>query len=262
MYDFHVHSEYSMDCKTPIKDVIHSGIDKGIKELCFTDHTDFDFCGDEISFDTNKYINHIDSLAQQYSGQIKLLKGVELGLQSQIVDQCTDFVKKHPFDFVIMSMHTCDKQNIWYDNYYDDKNLSDIFTKYYEEFIYCAKHFDEYCVLGHIDLLRRYNKDIAKIDQMDYHDLLTDLLKTTIQKGKGIELNTGGLRYWLKDINPTYNIIKLYKDLGGEIITFGSDSHTAADLGSSYQYAVDVLKLAGFKYITTYEKMKPHFNRL
>ena len=48
--------------------------------------------------------------------------------------------------------------------------------------------------------------------------------------GKGIELNTGGFKYGLGHPNPCEDIIKRYKELGGEIITLGSDAHKCESL--------------------------------
>ncbi|WDV44863.1 histidinol-phosphatase HisJ family protein [Clostridiaceae bacterium M8S5] len=260
MYDYHVHSEHSFDSKSSMKNLIENGIKLGMKEICFTDHADFNETS--INFDVLKHTEEINKHKGIYNNQIKLLQGVELGVQPHLLDKCQAFVDSADFDFVILSLHTCDKQDVYFKEFYNGKTAIEAYNRYLDEFIDCADKFDSYSVLGHIDLMKRYNEDIAKVDTSLLYERLSKLFKIAIEKGKGIELNTGGLRYWVKDINPSSNIIRLYKDLGGEIITFGSDSHTVDELGADYQYAIDVLKHVGFDYLTTFEGMKPKFVRI
>lgn len=262
MYDYHVHTSYSVDSKASMKDVAQKSISLGMKELCFTDHTDFDVSGKDFAFDTDKYFEEINNYKQAYSKQIEILKGIELGIQPHILKRCEDFINSKPFDFVILSLHVCNKKDLYSDNFFNDITPEEAYTKYLEELTYCVKNYNAYNVLGHVDLIRRYNEEVAKVDSMQFNDQLKEIFKIVIENNKGIEINTGGLRYWLKDINPTYNVLKLYRDLGGEIITFGSDSHRPEDLCAGYDYAIDVLKLAGFNYITTFKNMKPKFVRI
>ena len=95
-----------------------------------------------------------------------------------------------------------------------------------------------------------------------YADILDSILELLIEKEKGLEINTGGLRSGLKSTNPCADLLKRYKKLGGEIITIGSDAHKTADVSSSFEIAREILLDCGFKYYTTFEKRYAEFHRI
>lgn len=112
-----------------------------------------------------------------------------------------------------------------------------------------------------MDLIVRYDKQgVYPFEKVK--DLITEILKVVIANGKGIEINTSSIRYGLSDTTPSRAILKLYHDLGGTIITIGSDSHRPGDLGSGILQAKQILKEIGFKQFCTYENFKPIFHSL
>ena len=121
-------------------------------------------------------------------------------------------------------------------------------------------NFDVY---GHLDYIVRYvpgNHTRGQIGIMLPYDLIREILKTLIEKGKGIEINTAGS--WksnVGDYNPNTSVLKMYKDLGGEIITVGADSHKAGDVGRLVKEANELLIETGFKYSTVFRNRKPEF---
>ena len=122
---------------------------------------------------------------------------------------------------------------------------------------------DKFCVYGHIDFISRYGiyKDNS-LKYRDYSDLIDEVLKTLINKNKGIEINTSGYRYKLNQTYPQYDILKRYKELGGEIITIGSDAHTPDYVGDHFEVAYEMLVKSGFKYITRFKNLKPSFTAI
>ena len=96
----------------------------------------------------------------------------------------------------------------------------------------------------------------------DFEDIVYEILKIVIADGKGIEVNTANVRYHLKNTTPCKGILKMYKELGGEILTIGSDSHAPGQLGFNIAQSQEMLKDLGFEYFCTFEKMKPIFHRL
>ena len=112
-----------------------------------------------------------------------------------------------------------------------------------------------------MDLMRRYDK-YGEYPFEKSKDQIEQILINLINNGKGIEVNTSSFRYKLNDLTPSRGILKLYKELGGEIITLGSDSHREIQLGSKILYVRDILKSMGYKYFTTFDKMKPSFHPL
>ena len=95
-----------------------------------------------------------------------------------------------------------------------------------------------------------------------YRDLIDPVLEKLIQMGKGIEVNTGAIRHQLKELNPCNGILKRYRELGGEIITIGSDAHEPSYVAYGFDRAAEVLKGCGFQYYTTFERRIPTFHKL
>jgi len=111
-------------------------------------------------------------------------------------------------------------------------------------------------VLGHLDIVQRYAFETGKVyDLEDYKDYIYDILKIIISRGKGIEINTSGL---LSNnlLFPKLEILQMYKDLKGEILTVGSDAHSRNRVGEKISYVYDTLKNIGFKYVFTYDNRK------
>ena len=120
---------------------------------------------------------------------------------------------------------------------------------------------EKYSVLGHLDLIRRY--DNAGIYPFEcIKPLVTEILQTVIRDGKGIEVNTSSRRYGLTELMPSEDILRLYLELGGTILTIGSDSHKPEQLGAYIMDTRKRLKELGFQSFCTYERMKPAFHDL
>ena len=127
--------------------------------------------------------------------------------------------------------------------------------------LYLVQNYHNYSVLGHMDLITRYDKaGVYPFEKLK--PILTKILKIVIADEKGIEINTSSHRYGLKDLTPSRDILKLYKELGGKIITIGSDSHKPEHLGAFVDETKEELKLLGFEYICTFDKMKPVYHKL
>lgn len=133
--------------------------------------------------------------------------------------------------------------------------------RYYEEMLNLVKGYEDYSVLGHMDLITRYDKEgIYPFKKVE--PLVEEILRTVIETGKGIEFNTSYHRYGLKDTTPSMDILKLYQRLGGEIITIGSDSHKPEHLGAYIEEGKQLLQSLGFRFFCTYDKMKPVYHGL
>ena len=107
-YDYHMHSNFSNDSKADMEDMIKRSIDLGLKEICFTDHVDYDLDSDDsFGIDYNKYFDKIQSLQNKYKDNISIKKGIEIGLQKQIIDKCNNDIKMNipkDVDFIIKKL--------------------------------------------------------------------------------------------------------------------------------------------------------------
>ncbi|TCO79378.1 histidinol-phosphatase HisJ family protein [Marinisporobacter balticus] len=264
MYDYHVHSHFSADCNIPMQEMIQKGISLGLKEICFTDHIDYGYQDPSISFefDPTLYTQEINQLTEKYKNQIKIRKGLEIGIQPHIIEECTTLVENGKFDFVISSIHTADKKDIHIGDFFLGKTPHEAYEKYFEELLICTQNFKNFNVLGHMNLLKRYQHHVQVQDIKNYFDIIKEIFSTLIYAGKGIEVNTSGFRYHLEEPIPDKELLSFYKSLGGEVVTIGSDSHQPDHLVYKFDYVYHLLKEIGFKYIAIFENMKPSFIKI
>lgn len=261
MYDFHLHSEYSIDSTATMEDVILSAINKNIEIICFTDHIDlfFDSYKEDQDFDKSSYFSNIDKLKDKYNHKIEIMTGVELGLQPSLIDRYNKFMENSPFDFVIMSTHTVEDMGIHKNQYYECIDALQALERYYNSIYSSIKGFTDFDIVGHLDYIDRYIPSDYEIPAYDeYCFMVEKILKLIIENGKGIEINTSGLRYGLGTCHPKVEVLKLYRELGGDIITIGSDAHFPEDVGYGYESAKNLLKELGFKYIHIFKNRKSY----
>lgn len=265
-YDYHMHSSFSADSKTPMEDMIHKSIELGLKEICFTEHIDYSVIINgietDIDVDYKDYFKKLDYFKKTYKDKIIIKKGIEMGLQNHVLDKCIDDIINNDFDFVIASIHTVDKHELIRKNFYKNKTQIEAYRQYYEILYDMIKKFKNYSVLGHIDIVKRYGDLNNIIDDKVFSDEIDEILKMAIYDGKGIEVNTSCFRYKLPDLTPSSYILERYKELGGEIITTGSDSHNPAQVAHEFKKVYSILQEMGYKYICTFDKMRPNFIKL
>lgn len=259
MFDYHMHSNFSADCETPMEKTVERAIELGLKEICFTDHIDYDYPDKDFifEFDLKEYDKKIKEVQERYRNQIRIKKGVEIGLQPHILQRYEDMMEQEQFDFVICSLHATEKKDLHFGEFFEGKTVDEAYEIYYTELLTCVRDFKEFSVLGHLDLVKRYTKEKSK---NNFHHIIKEIFAEIIPAGKGIEVNTSGYRYGLESGMPSLDILKLYKDCGGEIITLGSDSHVVDTLAVEFPLAIAHLKEAGFKYICTFTDGKPEFH--
>ncbi|MGM0397165.1 MAG: histidinol-phosphatase HisJ family protein [Bacillota bacterium] len=261
MFDFHIHSNFSLDSKTPMEDIVLTAIKKNLRTICFTDHVDFEATEDKIDllFRPLDYFRDTNRVKYKFRDKIEILAGVEIGMQPGLEERYNSFIEEFSFDFVIMSLHTINKKDIFHDYNSTELSSSEIVSHYYDELLHCVKSYDNFDVLGHIDFIDRYIDDPDLINKYDlYMDKIEKILKIVIDKGKGIELNTSGLRYRIEVSHPKPSILRLYRELGGDIITFGSDAHIAEHVGYEYRSSERMLRDMGFKYIYLFRNRKKY----
>lgn len=287
--DYHIHTYYSDDSTYPMEQVVKDAISKGITDLCFTDHVDYGIKEDadkltpeqrqelkvkiqnpnvpQYNVDYPAYVAEYQDLKEKYADKINLKLGMEFGLQIHTIPQYQKLFNSYPFDFIIMSCHQVENKEFWTQEFQQGRSQDEYNQRYYDEILAQVKKYHDYSVLGHLDLIARYDKagvyPFAKI-----RDKIAEILKIVIADGKGIELNTSSVRYKIhnaqgeQELTPSREILALYKELGGRIITTGSDSHKPEHLGAYItEQRQELLKL-GFKEICTFEKMQPIFHKL
>ena len=267
--DCHLHTSFSGDSNTPMEEMILQGIRCGLDTMCFTDHNDFNYPASAdlpdylLSLNTDSYLYELANLKEKYADKIRLLFGVELGLQPEAARQNAVYAKSYEFDFIIGSSHVCHGKVPYYPAFYEGRSRETALREYFESILENIRKFSNFDVYGHLDYAVRYapGKDEWYV-YTAYSDILDEILKSLIDKGKGIELNTGGIKSGMHDFHPCTGALKRYRELGGEIITVGSDAHDTQNIATHFNRASNVLKECGFQYYCVFEKRTPSYYRL
>lgn len=256
--DQHVHSYFSSDSTESTENQIKAAIAAGLDRICLTEHNDMDYPTGEFELDTAAYRAELMTLKAKYSDRIEVLYGVELGLMDYLAPRLDEYVRSEDFDFIIGSSHLVDGIDPYYPGYFDKLGDKEGIQRYLQSIIDNINAFQDFDVYGHIDYVVRYS-NAKTYSPADYMELINEILKKLISLGKGIELNTAGLKYGLGWAHPHPDVLRLYRQLGGEIITVGSDSHKAEHTAYDFAKAADILTDAGFKYYTVFRKRTPEF---
>ena len=274
--DYHVHTGFSDDSTYPLERVARDALRLNLDEICFTEHVDY---GVKPEWDhpegarfedghpvTNcpyeAYLEELGRVRDQLGDRICLRAGLELGVQTTTLDQNRALARRlaDRLDFVICSIHQVGNLEYWNGDFQRGRSQREIHDAYYGELLGVVESFHDYSVLGHLDLIRRYDP-FGDYPFENVRDVVAEILRRVIADGKGIEVNTSGIRYGLGDFQPSRQVLELYRDLGGTVVTVGSDSHAPEHLGSYLRLAYRELEELGFAGVCTYEAGEPTLHR-
>lgn len=263
--DMHMHTEFSLDSCAKLDAMADCAISKGIRSICFTDHIDWDFPEKNMvfDFDVDAYQQAIHRTKEKYRGRLEILMGVELGLQPHLAERYTKFLEKYPFDFVIGSVHLVNNRDPYYPEAFAGMTDREAYRAYFENTLKNVQAFQGFDSLGHLDYIVRYGRNKAKDYRCsDYQDVIDEILKMLIEHRIALEVNSAGLRKNLGVPNPHTDIIRRYRELGGEMITVGADAHKPAHIGYDFRRMAQILQNCGFAYYTKFVERRPHFVKI
>ncbi len=270
MWDMHLHSTFSADAKATPEEQIRQAIAFGLDGMCFTDHCDYDYPDNPDGtpaknwvLDIPPYLEKIRECKYQYIGEVEICCGIELGLQPHLAGDLNTLLRNTPFDFVIGSSHLAHGRDVYFSQYFEGRSEREAYEEYFTSILENLEVFEDFDVYGHLDYVVRYGPNRNEnYSYAAYADLLDEILKKLIWLGKGLELNTAGFKYGLGHPHPTEDVLRRYRELGGEIITTGSDAHEAKHLAFEFDKAAAILKDCGFEYYTVFRDRNPAFVRL
>ena len=261
MFDYHMHTVVSFDGHDRGLQMALAAKEKGLKEICFTDHLDYDPLGKMgiLAFDTDAYNAEYDAL--EVPG-LKIRRGMEFGMTVDNREQFQSDLKRRPFDFVLGSIHFVDDLDVYFQEFWEGKTLFEAERRYLEVTLECVKLHDDFDVLAHLTYIAKATANPAPrpVPFMEHRDIVDEILKILVQKGKGMEMNSSGVDR-CGGFLPTADYFRRFKELGGEIVTVGSDAHTASRVGQYSREACGILKEI-FGYVCTFEGRKPIFHKL
>ena len=261
MFDFHMHSRVSFDSKGDPCDMVRVAEERGLCEICFTDHYDYN---SEPSVAPDLFT--VEDYAREYDGltsnKLLIRRGVEFGLTTWNQKELDWLLSQRNFDFVIGSIHYAGGFDPYYPGYWDGKTMKEAFELYLEQSLACVRVHENYDVLGHLNYVCKseHNPSHMPLRYEDYSDICDEIMKTVIAKGKGMEINTSGVDR-VGDFLPSKAFLKRFKELGGEIVTVGSDAHDSSRVGQYTAEALEILKEI-FGYVCTFERRKPIYHKL
>ena len=267
--DFHMHTEFSGDSDAPVRTMLDAALERGMEAVCITDHIDEDYPEDSETgtnpflFDLDQYFQVLREIKKEYADRLDLRIGVELGLQPHLGERYRKLIETYPFDFVIGSLHVIHGMDPYDGVIFEGRSDADV---YREAFQATAENLDQvkdFDVLGHLDYVVRYGRHQAReYSYRAFSDEIDEILKKVIHMGKGIEMNMGGFKYGLGFCNPHPDVIRRYRELGGEIITVGADAHRPEHVAFDFEKAGDILRACGFRYYAEYRNRKPIFRQV
>ncbi len=247
--------------------LIEEAIRHRLDILCFTEHMDMDYPSDpaketdgrpEFLLDTDSYREGFLKMKEKYEGKITLLFGVELGLQPHLAAWSEDYAANHDFDFIIGSVHTIGHMDPYYPSFFEGRSEKEAYVSYFEEALLDIRSFSGFNTLGHLDYVVRYGPNRNRyFSYREYADYIDPILEHIIQKDIALEVNSAGYRKGLGGPNPCRDIILRYKEMGGELVTVGSDAHTLQSLCSDFGRVEELLLECGIKYHAVFIGRRP-----
>lgn len=267
--DYHLHSEFSSDCQEPLERIFNQAVDLGLDGLAVTDHLDVDFPRSDGTFelDLPHYLEVLGGHRERGWKGLEIRVGLEMGLQPHVADDIKSVMARPELDFVIGSQHCVALTELFDDSFFYGKGKDEAHRVYFEEFYRNLKIFEGISVLGHLDFFRRYGKptygECHNEVAYDAHmDVIDEILRLAVDRGVGLELNTSAHRLGLGHFHPHPVILERYRELGGEIITLGSDCHHAEEIAWNFDACYDLLESLGFRYVCGFKDRKPEFHSL
>lgn len=261
MFDYHMHSTVSFDGHDTPERMVRAALDAGLREICFTDHIDHEEGVEKeiMVFDQQVYNAAYDHL--QTEG-LKIRRGMEYGLKPHNQAQFREDLKRRDFDFVLGSVHFVDVLDVYLEPYWAGKTVAEAYREFLEVTLQCVRAHEDFDVLGHLTFISKCRANPTKelLRYTDHREIVDEILKELVRKGKGMEMNTSGMDR-CGGYLPTADFFRRFKELGGEIVTVGSDAHTFDRVGQYSREACAILKDI-FGYVCTFEGRKPIFHKL
>jgi histidinol-phosphatase (PHP family) len=263
--DLHVHSDCSDDGTSSIADYAWRAAALGLAEVGFCEHVDLDPRDSGFGYlKPNRYDQEMAAARTQVP-TVRLRQGIEIAYQAGREGEIRAWLDGHAWDYVVTSVHVVDYADGWAivseprtaHAYFASHDQRQAYVPYFEELLRAAQS-GLGDVLGHLDLVKRYGTaHYGPFDPFCFEGEIRAVLQAAIAGGIGLEVNTSGLRQSPGEPYPGLRVLRWYRELGGEVLTMGSDAHHSDSLGAGMREALDLMQEAGFRAVTTFEARRP-----
>lgn len=255
LFDSHMHTLFSTDSKMKIDEAVAKGRELNIG-ITITEHMDIAYPGPlSFLFDVEQYFNDY----RKYRSD-KVLLGIEIGMREDCLKENCQLVESYPFDYVIGSVHVVDNIDIYTAEFYQGRDKREVYEQYFQAMKECVSCYNGIHSLGHIDYIARYARFAdLEIYYGEFSDCITEVLEILAHKGKALEINTRRLvnKEAVEIILPIY---KRFYEVGGRIVTIGSDAHSAQDVGRGLAVGLEIAERANLD-VVYFKDGKPQYHK-
>ena len=243
--DLHTHSSFSHDSEELTENYVIEAIRRGENRIGFVQHYDYDchLVGDNTPLcDIDAYRNEILRLRDKYHTQIAILFGIEFGFDKRAEEHYAEVVAKYNFDYVINSVHLIVDKDCCYPSVWEKRTPQDVYKIYLDNLHNSVGYSFPWQIVGHIGYPMRYAPCGAKLHYDDFSKELDEILKLIIAQNKILEINSSTKGRGISLPNDV--ILQRYCELGGKLVSFGSDAHSV----ERYEEKLDKVKAIIEKY--------------
>lgn len=260
--DLHMHTSSSFDGNYSALQMTESAIANSVSTIAFTDHFDVDFY-ERHNLGVRQQTSYEDimSVVESQSDKIRILRGIEMGQPTYDVELTEKSLARYEYDFVIGSIHNLREMPDFGDLDYKsmtEERIYELLGQYFDEMLLLAK-WNGFDTLAHLTYPMRYIVQAGRneIELSRFDGIVDEIFSTLIANGKALEINTSGLRQPIGKTMPTEDYVRRYRELGGELLTLGSDAHFTEHVGAGIDEGYAIAERCGFEYVTYFENRKP-----
>ena len=267
LFDNHNHSQFSFDGqRTSVEDSARAAMSAGLGGLCFSDHCDhyvppmkasFENLRPEY-FDVREQQAEITRVQNVLGDSLRILKGIEIGMYAECREQIRNVLNSNSFDQVLASVHYIQQTDPYYGGYYEGKDWKEAYGGYLETIYKEMTWLGDFDIMGHYDYIVRYAPyPVTSIRYSDFSDIFDEMFRYLIHEGKALEINTKSYEgHRGRIVELDHNVLLRYRDMGGEIISLGSDSHEPSRVGAGFHHFAGLLRSLGFRWTAHYENRR------
>jgi len=262
MQDYHVHSNFSFDAEASLRDMCEAALENGLSGLCFTDHVDLDMDPPMFPLSDIAARNRaLEALIPEFP-TLAIRKGAEIALgEAGSIQRALAHMGEEKPDFLIASLHVLDGIDIYYPEYYENRSREEGYRYYIEKLAeYLPLSEGRFSVLGHYDFCAKYAPFEERTFRLSHAGEAMDfVLSYLVKEGKSLEVNTSS---WKAATPWGLDVLKRFRELGGEYVTIGSDAHKKENLAQRFTEAAELVKAAGIRYYASFKAMEPTLHLL
>lgn len=261
LIDNHSHSHFSFDSAMEVGQAVEAARKAGLKGICITDHFDFDPpAGIKVyDLDIDAQQDEIEKVRDGIKDGFILLEGIEIGVQEQSMEKIRSVLRENSFDCVIASQHFIDGHDPYYGEYYRGYGCREAYGRYLEAFYNGITEMEDFDILGHYDYIVRYSPyGDTVLRYSEYSDIMDSILRYLAENGKTLEINTKTYQlYRGKEPRMDVQVLRRFRELGGEAVSLGSDAHGPERIGDRFSLYADIARAAGIRYEAYFKGRRP-----